>query len=360
MLMRDIAQALSAELVGNGDLNIERIVPPGAAMQSSDLAVALSGDAVATLASTKAHAVVVSRKHASSVERFESVIVTDQGRTALATLTVLFDGGPARQAGVHETAVVAPDAVIGDGASIGPYAVIGSRSRIGARTSILPHVSIGSDVAIGADGLIHSGVRIGDGVLIGDRVLIQFNAAIGCDGFSFAPELGPHTRFAADVTVQRVHSVGTVIIGDDVDIGAGTTIDRATLEATRIGRGTKIDNHVHIAHNVTIGEHCLICGMVGISGSVTIGDRVRLGGGVGVSDHTTIGTDAVVAAGSGVASHVPEGGVVSGYPAMPHERTLEIIAYLLRQKRLWREMEDLKVKVEALRQSKVEIKAEPQ
>ena len=145
------------------------------------------------------------------------------------------------------------------------------------------------------------------------------------------------------MTLTRVHSLGNVAIGDDVEIGACTTIDRATLETTRIGRGTKIDNHVHIGHNVTIGESCVVCGMVGISGSVTIGDRVRLGGGVGVGDHVRIGDQAVVAAGSGVASNVAAGAFVSGYPAMPHQRVVGAILYAGRQKRLHEKVEGLAI-----------------
>ena len=134
-------------------------------------------------------------------------------------------------------------------------------------------------------------------------------------------------------------------IGDDVEIGAGTSIDRATLEATRIGNGTKIDNHVHIGHNVTIGESCLICGKVGISGSATIGDRVRIGGGVGISDHVAIGTEAIVAAGSGVGANVPERTFVSGYPAMRHERTMENHPLSRTPKGAARKVDDIKSRI---------------
>ena len=177
------------------------------------------------------------------------------------------------------------------------------------------------------------------------------NAVIGSDGFSFAPELGPRMPYPAELTLLRVHSLGNVIIGDDVEIGAATTIDRSTLEATRIGNGTKIDNQVHIGHNVTIGEKCLIAGKVGIAGSTKIGDRVRIGGGVGISDHLTIGTEAIVGAGSGVGSNVPEKVFVSGFPAVPHGRTIENYLYLGRQKALHGKVDDLKSRLEALERS---------
>jgi UDP-3-O-[3-hydroxymyristoyl] glucosamine N-acyltransferase len=256
---------------------------------------------------------VVSAKRAPSADRFKSVIVVEQVRTALATLTKLFDPGPSHSEGIHPTAIVAPDAKLGEGVSIGPYTVIGPRSHIGPRTAILSNVSIGADVVIGEHGLIHSGVRVEDRVTIGHRVIVHSNAVIESDGFSFAPELGPRMPYPPELTLMRVHSLGNVVIGDDVEIGALTTIDRSTLEATRIGNGTKIDNQVHIAHNVTIGERCLIAGKVGIAGSTKIGDRVRIGGGAGISDHLTIGTEAIVGAGSGVGSNVPEKVFVSGF-----------------------------------------------
>jgi UDP-3-O-[3-hydroxymyristoyl] glucosamine N-acyltransferase len=244
--------------------------------------------------------------------------------------------------------VVARDAVIDPSASIGAYVVIGAGSRIGARTRILPHVTIGAGVMIGADGLIHAGVRIGDRVTCGDRVIVQPNAAIGGDGFSFIPVRGRDGELASHSTPLRIHSLGVVILEDDVEIGAGTTIDRATLQATRIGRGTKIDNQVQVGHNVTIGECCLIAGMSGISGSVTLGDRVLVGGGVGIADHVTVGSDAMLGAGSGIATNVAPGLRVWGSPAQPHDRALEQMLYQGRQKALHRKVDGLQTRLHAL------------
>ena len=352
MRTKDIAEALAGRLDGDGAIEIDRLVHPTRAERPSDLALAISADAVAALARSKAQAVVVSAEQPVPSGSFRAVITTGEARFALAKLTALFDHGPACEKGIHPTAIVASDAKLGAGVSIGAYAVVGPRSRIGAGTLVMPQVTIGAEVTIGAQGVLHAGVRVGDRTTIGDRVIVHANAVIGSDGFSFAPDLTSVAAFTSDVTLTRIHSLGNVAIGDDVEVGACTTIDRATLESTRIGHGTKIDNHVHIGHNVSIGESCVVCGKVGISGSVTIGDRVRLGGGVGIGDHVRIGDQAVVGAGSGVGSNVQAGAFVSGYPAMPHQRALEQYLYAGRQKRLHEKVEGLATRLDAMDRTK--------
>jgi UDP-3-O-[3-hydroxymyristoyl] glucosamine N-acyltransferase len=348
MLTKDIARALGGRLDGDGAIEIDRLVHPKCAQHPSDLAVAMSAEALATLLHTKARAVVVSAADPAPTGSFSAVIAVSETRIALAKLTALFDPGPPHEGGIHPTALVAPDAVLGDGVNIGPYAVVGPRAHIGDRTTIMPQVTIGAEAAIGTDCLLHSGVRIGHQCRLGDRVIVHGNVVIGADGFSFAPDLMSATAFTAGVRVTRVHSLGNVEIGDDVEIGACTTIDRATLESTRIGHGSKIDDHVHIGHNVIIGESCILCGMVGISGSVIIGDRVRLGGGVGIGDHVRVGDQAVIGAGSGVATDIPAGAFYSGIPAQPHQRTLEQYLYQRRQRRLHDKVEALASRLDAL------------
>lgn len=351
MLTRDIAQALSGRLDGDGAIQIDRLAHPERALRPSDLAVAMSAEAAAALPRSKARAIVISAARAAPVGQFAAVIAVTESRTALAKLTALFDPGPPHDPGIHPSAVIAGDAEVGEGVSIGPFAVIGPRSRIGAGTTILSHVTIGGGATVGVDCLLHPGVRVGHGCHIGDRVIVHANAVIGADGFSFAPDLMSATAFTAGVTVTRVHSLGNVEIGDDVEIGAGTTIDRGTLENTHVGRGTKIDDHVHIGHNVTIGESCIVCGMVGISGSVILGDRVRLGGGVGIGDHVCVGDQAVIAAGSGVATDVPANAFFSGYPAQPHQRSVEQHLYIRRAKRLHDKVETMASRLDALEQA---------
>ena len=353
MILREIAAALSAPVEGDGSLEIARITDPAYASGPADLALAMTRESVPALAHTKARAVVVALKAAAAIERFDAVIKVDHPRHALAVLTRLFDHPVHRGRGIHPSAVVAPDAQIDEGVSIGPLSVIGPRARIGAGTAILPHVTVGADAVVGRDCLFHPGARIGDRVVIGDRVILQHNASIGADGFSYAgPAPGERAAGQEMDDLQRINSLGTVIIGDDVEIGANSAVDRATLDATRIGRNSKIDNLVQIGHNTEIGENCLICGMVGISGSVHIGNRVILGGAVGVADHVTIESDAMIAGGSGVMNDVPARGKMFGYPAMPRKRAFEQINYLARVRTLFTEFGELKKRITALEQAK--------
>lgn len=355
MILRDIAAALSAPVEGDGSIDIARIADPTEVTDGAALALAMTPDTVAALARTKARAVVVTAKCDAPLDRFDAVVKVERPRQALAVLTRLFERPIEHAPGIHPSAVVAPDAAIADGVSIGPLSVVGARARIGRGTVVLSHVTVGADCVIGRDCLLHPGVRIGDRVVIGDRAILQHNVSLGADGFSYAAAGRGEAEASAGGEVAarpRINSLGTVIIEDDVEIGANSAIDRATLTATRIGRNTKIDNLVQIGHNVIIGENCLICGMVGISGSVRIADRVVLAGGVGVADHVTIGSDAMVAAGSGVGSNIPAKAIMAGYPAVPHERAFEQLKYLARLRGLFAEVGELKKRIAALEQSK--------
>lgn len=252
----------------------------------------------------------------------------------MAGVTALLDCGPALAPGVHPLTVIDPLAVIGAGASIGPFVTIGAGAVIGARARIASHVSIAEDAVIGDDALILQGVRIGARVRIGDRVICQPGAVIGADGFSFVtPEpsgveeiratLGHRTEIRAQGW-ERIHSLGSVSIGDDVEIGANCTIDRGTIRDTSVGNGTKLDNMVHLGHNVTVGRDCLLCGQVGIAGSVKIGDRVVLGGKAGVGDNIFVGDDVICGAGTIILTNAPAGRVLLGYPALKMETHVEL------------------------------------
>ena len=348
MKLGEIARALSATLSGNPEIEIRRVVHPLDAKGPGDLVLALSKEA-ATINGVRGGAIVIRPDTEKPTDGRGILVFDGHERMALALLTRLLDPGPARFApAIHPTAVVAPDARMGAGVTVGPNAVVGAGTRIGDRTIILANVSIGADVVIGDTCTMHPGVVIGDRVQIGDRVIIQSNAVIGSDGFSFLPVRNPDGSSGPEARPVRIHSLGTVIIGDDVEIGAGTTIDRATLRATRIGSGTKIDNLVQIGHNVSIGENCIICGAVGIAGSVTVGDRAILGGAAGIADHLTIGPDSIVGPMAGVGRNVLPEEVVFGMPALPRGVFMERHLQVGRLKGLRQQVTELSQRLEAL------------
>jgi UDP-3-O-[3-hydroxymyristoyl] glucosamine N-acyltransferase len=347
MKLGDVARALSAEVSGDDATEVTRLVHPADAVGEGDLALALTDEAFAALAGSQAAAAVV-RPGAAARSGLPVIAYGGHERMALVILSTLFARLPVHALGIHPSAVVAPDARIGAGASIGPLVAVGPGSTIGERSVLLAGASVGAGASIGADCLVHSGVRISDRIRIGDRVTIHANTVIGSDGYSFIPVRNPDGSRNPLETPARIHSLGSVEIGDDVEIGAGVTIDRGTLRDTRIGRGTKIDNQVQIAHNVQIGESCIICGQAGVAGSVVLGDRAILGGGVGVSDHVTIGADATVMAGAGVGTTIPPGTVVQGTPAVPHALNVERFLNIGRLKMLYPRVGDLAKRLEAL------------
>jgi UDP-3-O-[3-hydroxymyristoyl] glucosamine N-acyltransferase len=324
--LAEIADAIEGKLSGDGEIVVRRVVHPAAAEGDGDLALAIEKDAAAALAGTAARAAVVAAGTEPPVQ-IRSFVTIERPRYALARLLALFEVPPYAPVGVHPSAVVEPTARLGEQVSIGPFVHVGPEAEIGNGTVVLSHVSIGAGARIGAHCRIHSGTRIGERVIVGDRVILQHNVSLGGDGFSYAtPEPGSVETARAtgrvearNTVIARIPSLGTVILGDDVEIGAGSTIDRGTIAATTVGRGTKIDNLVLIGHNVTIGENCLICGNVGLSGSTRIGDRVVLAGGVGSSDHASIGDDSIVMAYAGVVGDLPAGGIFVGQPAIARD-----------------------------------------
>jgi UDP-3-O-[3-hydroxymyristoyl] glucosamine N-acyltransferase len=264
----------------------------------------------------------------------KAAIFVPRPRYAMSGLTQLMDAGPEIAPGIHPSAIIDDSAQIRAGAAIGPLVVIGRGVQIGPNARIAAHVSIAHDTSIGTDALILSGVRIGHNVQIGARFIAQPGAVIGSDGFSFVtPEksavenarksLGD-TGDAAQQSWTRIHSLGGVVNGDDVEVGANATVDQGTIRATQIGNGTKLDNLVHLGHNVQVGHDCLLCGQVGVAGSVKIGNRVVMGGQCGVSDNIFIGDDVIAGGGSKMFTNVPAGRVILGNPAVKMETHVEI------------------------------------
>lgn len=339
----DIAQALGAEAAGDLDLVIVRAAEPAMA-GPADLAIAMDPRYAVGLAQGRARAAVLWPGADWQGLGLQAAIFAPRGRLAMAGLTRMLDPGHAIAPGVHPMTVIDPTAEIGAGAAIGPFVTIGARVHIGPGARIAGHVSIGDDVAIGSDALILQGAHIGARVTIGDRFICQPGAVLGADGFSFVTAerngveevratLGQRGEIRAQSWV-RIHSLGAVTIGDDVEIGANSCVDRGTIRDTRIGRGTKLDNLVQVGHNVQIGEDCLLCGQVGVAGSTRIGNRVVLGGQTGVVDNVFVGDDVITGAGTLIQTNQPAGRVLLGYPAVPMAQQIDINKALRRLPRL--------------------------
>ncbi len=220
--------------------------------------------------------------------------------------------------GISPQAAIGKDVEIADGAAIGPHVYVGDHVRIGRGTEIHPGATVGRGSIVGDDCVLHSGVHVYDGVTIGNRVIIHAGAVIGADGFGYVQENIEASGAPPDEPVRhrKVRQIGRVVIEDDVEIGANATIDRAALDVTRIGRGSKIDNLVQIAHNCLIGRHCIIVGQAGLSGSCVLGDYVTIAGQAGLAGHLAVGSRAVVGAQAGVTKDIPEGKYVLGSPAI--------------------------------------------
>ncbi|ROU04089.1 UDP-3-O-(3-hydroxymyristoyl)glucosamine N-acyltransferase [Histidinibacterium lentulum] len=350
--IEEIAAALGARAFGAVSLRVRGAAEPSAA-GPDELALAMTPAYGAALAEGRARAAVIWPGADWRALGLEAAIEAPRARLAMARLTQALDLRETGPGGVHPSAVVAASAVLGEGVAVGPLAIVGEAARIGPGTVIGAHASVAESAVLGRDCRIGEGVRIGRKVRLGARVIVQPGAVIGGDGFSFVTEQPSNAERARELlgaerleppedgTWHRIHSLGGVEIGDDVEIGANTCVDSGTIRPTRVGRGTKIDNLVQIGHNVVLGEDCLVCGMAGIAGSSVIGDRAVLGGASGVNDNITVGADAVLAMGTMAVSRVPPGAVVMGYPAMPMPAHLASYRALRRLPRVLRDFASL-------------------
>lgn len=354
-----IAEALGARVEGDGSLELTGLSEPGQA-GPEHLALAMNPKYAEGLARGQARAAVLWEGADWRALGLEAAIFVPRPRYAMAGVTRAFDPGPDIAPGIHPTAVVDPGAVIGEGAAIGPLVVIGRGVRIGAHARIAPLVSIAESAEIGDDALILSGVRIGARVRIGSRFIAHPGTVIGSDGFSFVtPEksaveevresLGQRQSAAPQAWV-RIHSLGSVVIGDDVEIGAGTCIDRGTIRDTKIGSGCKLDNLCHIAHNVVMGRDCVMAAQSGIAGSTRTGDRLVMGGQSGIADNLVIGSDVILGAATKVLSNVATGRAMMGYPAVEMQAHVEIYKGTRRLRRLFDQVAELRETVTRLGQ----------
>ena len=334
----EIADFIGGEVVGNDDLVITGLSGIKEAKEG-ELTFIANSKYFSFAEQTKASAIIIPldvKVEGKSVVRVENPSLAFSKIAA-----VIMEEQAHRIQGIHETALINSDVKIGTNVAVGAYAVIEKGVNIGDNTVISSGCFVGSQTTIGSDCLIYPNVTIRERISIGDRVIIHSGTVVGSDGFGFVDVKGVH---------EKIPQIGKVVIQDDVEIGANVAIDRARFAETFIGRGTKIDNLVQIAHNVKIGEDCLIVSQVGISGSTTIGDRVILAGQVGVAGHLTIGEGVVVASKSGVPSSIPPNTMVWGNPAKPHMQAKRVNASVQRLPLYIKMINDLKKKVEELEQ----------
>lgn len=354
--VKEIAAALGAEAFGAIDLVITGAAEPGSA-GPDDLALAMSAVYGGDLAKGHARVAVVWQGADWQALGLEAAIIAPRARLAMARLTQMLDREETPPAGVHPLALVDPTAVIEKDVSVGPFVTIGAGAVICARTRIFAHCSVGAGAHVGQDCILLEGSRLRRDVRLGDRVHIHPNVVIGSDGFSFVTQEPSNVETARktlgeaasvtpdDPTWHRIHSLGGVVIGNDVEVGANSTVDAGTIRPTQIGNGTKVDNLVQVGHNVVIGDHCLLCAQSAVAGSAVIGDRVVLGGKAGIADNISVGADVVLGGGAIALSNVPAGRVMMGYPAVKIQTHIESYKALRRLPRVLRDLGSAKKQV---------------
>ena len=351
MKLRELAERLACRLEGDGEIEIVRVAGienagPG------DLTFVANPKYLATLSTTRASAVLLhddapaapvdETRGALSASREGplAILRTPDPYLGFARAVGLFAPKWKPEPGVHAMAAVARDAKLGADVSIGAFVAVGEGATVGDRTIVFPNVTIGTGARIGADCVVHSNVAIRERVAIGDRVVLQNGVVVGGDGYGFVRR--------GDGTHEKIPQVATVVIEDDVELGANTTVDRPAVGETRIKAGTKIDNLVQVAHGVIIGRNVLMAAQVGIAGSTEIGDDVMFGGQVGVGGHLTIGRGVVAVGQSGITNSVEPGAMIAGYPAIDAREWRRAAAVFRRLPELKKRIEELEAKLAEL------------
>lgn len=301
----EIADRIGGTVVGDRHVALTGFAPADSA-KPGDLTFAENEAYFKRAEESAASAVLVTESVQSSIK---TLIRVKNARVAFAAVLPLFFPESRPQPGIHRTAVVASTATIDPTAHLGPGCIVGENARIGPRSVLVGNDNIGPHCVLDEEVRLFPNVTLYERTRIGRRVRIHAGSVLGSDGFGYVLDEGMH---------KKVPQVGNVEIGDDVEIGANVTIDRGALGTTMIGRGTKIDNLVQIAHNVVLGEHCIICALVGIAGSTQVGNYVVMGGQVGIAGHLKIGDQVTIAAKSGVMTNIPSGEQWLGAPAVPN------------------------------------------
>lgn len=334
--LKEIAKLINGEVVGDENIVITGISGIKEA-SAGDLTFLANAKYLPYLEKTRAAAVITSREISFAAK---PIIRTDDPSLAFANVIArLAPPQMKHPCGVHPTLISGKNVKLGLNVGIGPYVVLEDGVCVGDNTVIYAGCYLGYGSKVGSNSLIYANVSIREGITIGDRVIIHSGTVIGSDGFGFATIEGVH---------HKIPQLGTVVIEDDVEIGANVTLDRARFDKTVIGKGTKIDNLVQIAHNVVTGENCIIVAQAGISGSTTLGKNVILAGQVGVVGHISIGDNVIVMAQSGVSKSIPAETTVWGYPAKPEALAKRVNACVHNLPRLYKKVEALNKKIEEL------------
>jgi UDP-3-O-[3-hydroxymyristoyl] glucosamine N-acyltransferase len=338
MKLEQLAERLGCRLEGDGSIEISRVAGLEQAGQG-DISFFTNARYAPALRRTRASAVILGDDAPAAPC---AMLRTPEPYLAFTNALALFVSPAQPERGIDKLSYVSKEATLGRDVSIGPFASIAKSARIGDRTVIYPNVSIGEGATIGDDCVIHSHVSIRERIVIGNRVVLQNGAVIGGDGYGFVRR--------ADGTHQKIPQTALVVIEDDVEIGANTTIDRPAIGETRIQAGTKIDNLVQIGHGVNIGRNVLLAAQVGIAGSTTVGEGAMLGGQVGVGGHIAIGRHAMAVGQSGITNSIPDRAFVSGYPAIDNKEWLKSSA-------VFRKLPSMRRKIAELEQRIVELEA---
>jgi UDP-3-O-[3-hydroxymyristoyl] glucosamine N-acyltransferase len=332
--LAQLAELVGGKVIGDGNAEISKAASIEEAA-AGDIAFLANPRYGAHLKTCRASAVIISDKTAvDPPPQGTGFLQVADPYLAFARILCLLNPATGYQPGISPLACVDPDASLGNNVTVFPFVYVSRRVSVGRGTVLFPGVFLGEDASVGQDCVLHANVSVRERCRVGDRVILHNGVVIGADGFGYAGEGSARTK---------IPQVGTVEIGDDVEIGANSTIDRATLGKTTIGRGTKIDNLVQIAHNVAIGERTIIAAQVGVAGSTRIGNDVILAGQSGVVNHIVVGDGAKIGPKSGIARSVPTGAVLSGgLEAAPHQEWIKVIALVPRLPELWNAVRDLK------------------
>ena len=325
-----VADLVGGRLLGNGEVVLQAVRPLDTAGPEA-LSLAVSPRYADQLKASRAGAVLVPDSLAATGGPATRIVVRDPYGALVRVMSALFPAVGAAP-GIDPTVRMGAGCILGSDVTIGPFTVLGRNVRLGDRCRIADGVSLGDGVIVGEDSVIGPHVVCYRESRIGRRVVLKAGAVIGGDGFGYLPDAGGH---------RRIPHVGVCVIEDDVEIGSNSTVDRGSIDDTVVGRGTKLDNLVHVGHNVHIGERCLLMAGVGVAGSTRLGNDVILAGHVGVTDHLSIADGARIAAKSAVFGDVPAGASFSGHPARPHRQFLRAQAALYRLTPLVTEIEKL-------------------